>query len=156
MAINSKLQKSVLCNGYEFKLLFKDLFKESGQVISKLQMMRTAPVKNIALAGNILTGLTIRRYESFEEYCPSFKTTPLPAHYEELKSYGIHLLFKVAPDGSVIIGDSHEYASATNFDELGFNLNSHIIIDVSRSQQDCKFRCASASYYMGWFLSSTS
>jgi FAD dependent oxidoreductase TIGR03364 len=121
-----KAAKAVLCNGYEFKLLFKDLFKESGQVISKLQMMRTAPVKNIALAGNILTGLTIRRYESFEEYCPSFKTIPLPVHYEELKSYGIHLLFKVAPDGSVIIGDSHEYAAATNFDELGFNLNSHI------------------------------
>lgn len=121
-----KATKIVLCNGYEFKLLFKDLFKASGQVISKLQMMRTAPVKKIALAGNILTGLTIRRYESFEEYCPSFKTIPLPAHYEELKAYGIHLLFKTAPDGSVIIGDSHEYASATNFDDLGFNLNSHI------------------------------
>ncbi|MET4140667.1 TIGR03364 family FAD-dependent oxidoreductase [Pedobacter sp. UYP1] len=121
-----KATKAILCNGYEFKLLFKELFKASGQVISKLQMMRTTPVKNIGLTGNILTGLTIRRYESFEEYCPSFKTIPLPAHYEELKAYGIHLLFKTAPDGSVIIGDSHEYASATNFDNLGFNLNLYI------------------------------
>lgn len=121
-----KADKAVICNGYEFKLLFPDLFAGSGQEVSKLQMMRTVAFPPSGLEGNILTGLTIRRYESFEAYCPSFKHISTPAHYEELKAYGIHLLFKTAPDGSIIIGDSHEYAGATNFDDLGFNINAYI------------------------------
>jgi FAD dependent oxidoreductase TIGR03364 len=119
-------EKAVLCNGYEFKLLFPALFEKSGQVISKLQMMRTVPMPKVELEGNILTGLTIRRYESFEEYCPSFKNLSIPEHYRELKEWGIHLLFKKAEDGSFIIGDSHEYADVNHFDELGFNVKQHI------------------------------
>lgn len=119
-------EKAIICNGYEFKLLFPDVFKESGQVISKLQMMRTAPLNSKGLQGNILTGLTIRRYESFEEYCPSFRNVKTPEHYLELREMGIHLLFKTATDGSIIIGDSHEYADVNNFDNLGFNINFHI------------------------------
>lgn len=118
--------KAIICNGYEFKLLFPDLFKTSGQVISKLQMLRTAPLFPKGLEGNVLTGLTIRRYESFEEYCPSFKNIKTPDHYLELKEMGIHILFKTAVDGSIIIGDSHEYADVNRFDDLGFNINSHI------------------------------
>ncbi|NQX37371.1 FAD dependent oxidoreductase TIGR03364 [Pedobacter steynii] len=118
--------KAVLCNGYEFKLLFPALFEKSGQVISKLQMMRTVPMPKVELEGNILTGLTIRRYESFEEYCPSFKNLSIPEHYRELKEWGIHLLLKKAEDGSFIIGDSHEYADVNHFDELGFNVKQHI------------------------------
>ena len=118
--------KSVICNGYEFKLLFPDIFAVSGQVVTKLQMMRTAPIAPTGLEGNILTGLTIRRYESFEEYCPSFKNIKTPDHYAELKDYGIHLLFKTATDGSIIIGDSHEYAGVSHFDDLGFGINTYI------------------------------
>lgn len=61
--------KVIVCNGGEFKLLFADLFRESGIVTSKLQMLRSVIMKEVPLEGNILTGLTIRRYESFQE-CP--------------------------------------------------------------------------------------
>ncbi|WP_183574632.1 TIGR03364 family FAD-dependent oxidoreductase [Mucilaginibacter sp. X5P1] len=121
-----KSLKAVICNGYEFKLLFPDIFAESGQVVTKLQMMRTVSDHSSGLEGNILTGLTIRRYESFEEYCPSFKSIKTPDHYAELKAYGIHLLFKKAADGSIIIGDSHEYAGVSHFDDLGFATNNYI------------------------------
>lgn len=119
-------EKAVICNGYEFKLLYPELFSRSGIVVSKLQMMRSVPVPEVQLEGNILTGLTIRRYESFENYCPSFKTIATPAHYEELKKWGIHILFKKAEDHSVIIGDSHIYADVNHFDDLGFDLDHHI------------------------------
>jgi len=115
----------IVCNGGEFKLLFPDLFRRSGIVVSKLQMMRTVPMPALDLSGNILTGLTIRRYESFEE-CPSFATMALPDHLKELKQWGIHLLFKKAADGSIIIGDSHEYADVLHTDDLGFTLSHHI------------------------------
>ncbi|MDM1293077.1 TIGR03364 family FAD-dependent oxidoreductase [Sphingobacterium sp. N143] len=118
--------KVVICNGYEFKLLYRSLFDDSGLEISKLQMMRTQPLEQIYLPGNILTGLTIRRYESFEEYCPSFHTIPVPERYKELREYGIHILFKQATDGSIIIGDSHEYAAGNRLDDLGFSVSSHI------------------------------
>ena len=38
----------------------------------------------------------------------------------------MHILFKQAMDGSVILGDSHEYADAENIDDLGFDLNMEI------------------------------
>src|SRR5690606_3311849 len=86
--------KVIICNGYEFKLLFREQFEDSGLQVSKLQMLRTVPLPQIQLPGNILTGLTIRRYESFEAYCPSFPTMHTPSHYEELQEWGIHILFK--------------------------------------------------------------
>ncbi|MFD2548292.1 TIGR03364 family FAD-dependent oxidoreductase, partial [Sphingobacterium suaedae] len=116
----------IICNGYEFKILFRELFNDSNLEISKLQMLRTIPLKDILLAGNILTGLTIRRYESFETYCPSFHNVSAPAHYQELQQWGIHILFKQAPDGSIIIGDSHEYAPADQLEELGFTSKQFI------------------------------
>ncbi len=118
-------EKVVICNGGEFKLLFPDLFKASGIVVSKLQMMRTQPMPEVELKGNILTGLTIRRYESFEE-CPSFGSLQTPEHLKELKKWGIHILFKKADDGSFIIGDSHEYADVLHTDDLGFSVSAYI------------------------------
>lgn len=117
--------KVIICNGGEFKILFPELFSDSGIEISKLQMLRTIPMPEVGMEGNILTGLTIRRYESFSE-CPSFQTVQTPEHLKELKRWGIHILFKKASDGSIIIGDSHEYAGVNDMDDLGFELNQHI------------------------------
>ncbi len=118
-------EKVIVCNGGEFKLLFSDLFKSSGIVVSKLQMMRTLLMPEVKLEGNILTGLTIRRYESFEE-CPSFAAATVPDHLIELKKWGIHILFKKATNGSIIIGDSHEYADVPKADDLGFATNHFV------------------------------
>ncbi|WP_299104332.1 TIGR03364 family FAD-dependent oxidoreductase [uncultured Tenacibaculum sp.] len=121
-----KADKTIICNGSDFKALYPTIFNESDLVVSKLQMLRTKPQKNYRLDGSILTGLTIRRYEAFEE-CPSWNSIKLkedPNSFE--KKYGVHILFKQAVDGSVIIGDSHEYADAKNIDDLGFDLNEEI------------------------------
>ncbi len=120
-------QRVLICSGYEFRLLYPNLFADSGLIVSKLQMMQTVPMPRVKLRGNILTGLTIRRYEAFKE-CSSYAslTTPLPAHLAELEKWGIHILFKQATDGSFIIGDSHEYAPANRIDDLGFDTNDAI------------------------------
>lgn len=117
--------KVVICSGYVVNLLFADIFKTSGLIISKLQMLQTEPIQQLAMQGNILTGLTIRRYESFAT-CPSFSKQNTPEHYTELKKWGIHVLFKQAQDGSVIIGDSHEYAPATEAPALGTHTQEFI------------------------------
>lgn len=117
--------KVLICSGYIFNLLYPEIFRDSGLVVSKLQMMQTVPMNNLDLKGNILTGLSIRRYESFSE-CPSFPKITVPEHYTELQKWGVHILFKQAIDGSIIIGDSHEYAPARQIDDLGFDTKDYV------------------------------
>ncbi|XWW44181.1 TIGR03364 family FAD-dependent oxidoreductase [Fibrella sp. USSR17] len=115
----------LICSGSEFRLLCPEVFAESGLIVSKLQMLQTTPMPQLVMPGNILTGLTIRRYEAFAE-CPSFAGIQTPERFSDLKKWGIHILFKQATDGSIIIGDSHEYAPATQVDDLGFDTHDFI------------------------------
>lgn len=118
--------KIIICGGHEFKTLYPTVFNESDLEVSKLQMLQTKPQGIYSLQGNILTGLSIRRYEAFEE-CASFekiKSLEDPNSFE--KKFGVHILFKQALDGSIILGDSHEYADAKDSDNLGYDLNMEI------------------------------
>jgi D-hydroxyproline dehydrogenase subunit beta len=115
----------LICSGHEFRLLFPDVFAHSSLVVSKLQMLQTAPLPDVFLRGNVLTGLTIRRYESFQAL-PAYTNLQTPDHLQLLKERGIHILFKQAMDGSMIVGDSHDYADAQHLDDLGFDTHDHI------------------------------
>tara|TARA_R110000868_G_scaffold34421_1_gene124325 strand:- start:24917 stop:26068 length:1152 start_codon:yes stop_codon:yes gene_type:complete len=118
--------KVIICNGSDFKTLYPIVFKESDLIVSKLQMMATKRQKNYKLNGSILTGLSIRRYEAFEE-CASYRSIKNKEDQDSLeKKWGVHILFKQAKDGSIILGDSHEYAPAAKIDDLGFDLNMDI------------------------------
>lgn len=115
----------LICGGHEVRLLFPDVLAKAGLVVSKLQMLLIEPVAGLDLPGNILTGLTIRRYEAFQE-CPSYASLKTPESLSELKKWGIHILFKQAIDGSIIVGDSHEYADATQAEDLGYHTQDYI------------------------------
>ncbi len=118
--------KVIICNGSDFKMLYPNLFSESDLIVSKLQMMQTKVQPNYKLPSSVLTGLSIRRYEAFSE-CPSYASVKANEKSESLeKKWGVHILFKQAMDGSVIIGDSHEYAPAASIDDLGMDLNMDI------------------------------
>ena len=118
--------KVVICCGSEFKTLYPQLFAGSDLEVTKLQMLQTVPQSGYQLKGSILTGLSIRRYEAFYE-CPSFAAIKAKEDPHALeKQWGIHILFKQAVDGSVIIGDSHEYADAAHADDLGFDLRADV------------------------------
>jgi FAD dependent oxidoreductase TIGR03364 len=116
----------LFCGGHEVRLLFPDVLAKAGLVVSKLQMLLAEPVTGLTLPGNILTGLTIRRYEAFQE-CPSYaQLSPVSSELAELQRWGIHILFKQATDGSIIVGDSHEYAAATEQEDLGYHTQDYI------------------------------
>jgi len=115
----------LICGGHEVRLLYPEILAKAGLVVSKLQMLLAEPVAGLQLPGNILTGLTIRRYESFQE-CPSYAAIKTPDSLAELKKWGIHILFKQAIDGSIIVGDSHEYADATQAEDLGYHTQDYI------------------------------
>ncbi len=115
----------IVCSGAEYRLLFPDLLRTSGLRLCKLQMLRTAPVAPSYLPHAILSGLSIRRYPAFA-LCPSLellKAEPIDAR---LDAYGIHLLFKQSIDGSIVIGDSHEYRDLSDAATLEESTNPAI------------------------------
>lgn len=118
-------EKILICNGYDFKTLLPSIFVKSKMKICKLQMLQTHPYSNFDLPGNILTGLSIRRYDSFKS-CPSYTKLKATEIDERYKEYGIHILFKQAKNGSIIIGDSHEYIEADASKPLNFSINQEI------------------------------
>lgn len=83
-------EKAIVCGGDEFKLLFPDLFESSDLETVQLQMLRLVPQPGVKIPGNVLTGSSIRRYESFAQ-CPS---------WEAIKS-------KEPKSTFVRVGDSH-------------------------------------------------
>lgn len=116
--------KVILASGRDTQFLFPDLFAQADLKISKLQMMRLIPQKR-AFKSNILTGLTIRRYESFHS-CPSFHKLETSAEQKLLQEHGIHILFKQADDGSIILGDSHSYVPTHHQANFGFEISTEI------------------------------
>lgn len=118
----------IICNGSEFRALYPEKFFNSDIEVSKLQMMRTTPMPDYILRGAVMSGLSIRRYESFAE-CPSYKKSEAASIAEPFRKWGIHLLFKQASDGSLVIGDSHEYEDAKNADRLGYDMKQ-VINDI--------------------------
>ncbi|HXZ03904.1 MAG TPA: FAD-dependent oxidoreductase, partial [Ktedonobacteraceae bacterium] len=99
-----------VCCGADYRTLFPEYFRASGLRICKLQMMQTEPQPKYTLPHAILSGLSIRRYPAFKS-TPSYSFLEVEPVDERIRSHGIHLLFKQTADGSVIIGDSHEYSA---------------------------------------------
>lgn len=98
----------IVCSGSEYRTLFPHLFMASGLRLCKLQMMQTVTQPLGTLPHALLSGLSIQRYPAFFD-CPSFGQLQSQPVDEEIQRHGIHLLLKQASDGSVIVGDSHEY-----------------------------------------------
>ncbi len=124
--IQFRASKVIICNGSDFQLLYPGLFAAADMEVTKLQMLQTVPQKGLKLRGGVLTGLSIRRYEAFRE-CPSYAAIKAEEDCDSPeKKWGVHLLFKQAADGSVIIGDSHEYAAVTAIENLGYHIDEGI------------------------------
>lgn len=129
-----KAARAIICSGRDFRLLFPDVFSNSAIEVCKLGMMVTVPMPEVKLPGNILTGLTIRRYESFKALKGYANLKWDNVNQEALKN-GIHILFKQRIDGSIVIGDSHHYAEAAKQEDLGFDIDmmvNKIILDESK------------------------
>lgn len=143
-------KKVIICNGSDFKTLFPKQFLESDLEISKLQMLRTKSQGNFRISGSVLTGLSIRRYESFAE-CPSFVKIKGREPMDSLeKNWGVHILFKQEIDGSIILGDSHEYADVDTMDQLGFQLNMDIDNFIIQKSKEI-FRLPTYDIAQRWF-----
>lgn len=115
--------KVIVCSGAVVDILYPEVFKASTMQIVKLQMMATRPQPfGTELAGSILTGRTIKRYEAFQE-CPSYEAVKKAELAEDDYGLvnGVHILFKMGADRQVILGDSHHYFSVKDREPVNFD-----------------------------------
>lgn len=116
--------QALVCCGHQLNRITGMALDISRLEISRLQMLACAVNPAGTVKGNLLTGLTIRRYEAFHA-CPSYSLLRTPPDYQEYVNQGIHILFKQAANGELIVGDSHHYYRIDEADSLDFATNEH-------------------------------
>lgn len=102
---------AIVCSGDDFQTLYPTMLAESGITRCKLQMLRTVPQPGgWQLGPSMAAGLTLRFYPAFS-ICSSLPAlrARIAAEKPEYDRWGIHVLASQTTDGSITLGDSHEY-----------------------------------------------
>ncbi|HTA29802.1 MAG TPA: FAD-dependent oxidoreductase, partial [Candidatus Cybelea sp.] len=140
--------------GDEMRMFFPAELDAAKLTRCRLQMMRTVPQPGgFDLGAVLVSDLTLCHYPAFRD-CPS--TARLRARIEsELprhRQWGVHVIAAQHPDGSLVLGDSHEYAA--DFDPDSRADVEELILDALR-----KFVCVPdlriAARWHGIYLKST-
>jgi FAD dependent oxidoreductase TIGR03364 len=122
---------AVVCNGSDLRTLFPDRFKAAGFERCKLLMLRTVAQPQVRLPTTVASGLTLRRYPAFAG-CPSFARLGQEPAPPGVLEAGIHILMVQDPDGSFVIGDSHEYTSGDLSDVLDARIEALILSEARK------------------------
>ena len=120
-----------VCCGADLRTLFPNRLAAAGLVRCKLQMLRTVARNSPPLSATIASGLSLRWYPSFR-ICKSWQGLREESHDPELTRRGIHVLMVQDADGSVVIGDSHEYSSGDLDDQLSARTEALILREARR------------------------
>jgi D-hydroxyproline dehydrogenase subunit beta len=124
--------KILICAGSDFQSLFPELFAASPMVLCKLQMMATVKQDGQWRMGpHLASGLTLRHYSNFG-LCESLAAVQARVEQQNplFDSYGIHVMASHGSDGSVILGDSHEYGD--DIDPFRKSAIDELIINEAR------------------------
>jgi FAD dependent oxidoreductase TIGR03364 len=110
---NGRLQaeRIAVCPGDDFTGLYAERLKRFGLTRCKLQMLRLAD-PGFKLPASLMSDLGLARYAGYAalEAAGSLKARlarEQPNHLE----HGVHLIVVQGADGSLVVGDSHHYAS---------------------------------------------
>lgn len=100
----------VVCAGDDWATLFPEDYAKAGITRCKLQMLRLAP-PGWRLAAPVMSDLSMVRYLGYAMLPEAAALrTRLQAEAATALSQGVHLIAVQSADGSLVVGDSHEYA----------------------------------------------
>lgn len=104
----------VLAPGEGIRALAPEIARRAGLRACRLQMLRTVPQPPaFRLDAVLMSDLSLVRYEGFAAQRPAARLRArLEAEAAEPLARGVHLLVAQDADGSLVVGDSHEYADA--------------------------------------------
>ena len=111
-----QFKKLIMAPGNHLKGLGRDVFEKKEVQSSKLHMLRVMPEKKIILPGGIMADLTLMRYPGYENLPSKKKLDKVikKTSRAELDN-GIHVIVVQGKDGSLTIGDSHQYTHDTHY-----------------------------------------
>ena len=111
-----QFKKLIMAPGNHLKGLGRNVFEQRKIQSSKLHMLRVMPEKKFKLPGGIMADLTLMRYPGYENLPSKKKLDKViqKTSRAELDN-GIHVIVVQGKDGSLIIGDSHQYTHDTHY-----------------------------------------
>lgn len=104
-------EATVVCPGDDLVTLFPERLAAAGVGRCTLQMMRLES-PGFTLPGTVMSDLSVARYGGFATL-PEAEALRrrLQSEQGEYLRYGIHLIIAQGSDGSLVVGDSHDYAA---------------------------------------------
>jgi FAD dependent oxidoreductase TIGR03364 len=104
--------RTILCVGHDLDYLFPNLAAKAKIERCALQMMRVESPKGLVLRPAVLTGTSMLRYPAFAETSAAVALkAELTDERPELLEIGANVMFTQRPNGTLIVGDSHRYAT---------------------------------------------
>lgn len=107
-----RAERVVVCPGDDFIALYPDRLRAYALMRCKLQMLRLAD-PGFRIPATLMSDLGLIRYQGFSELAAA---APLKARLAEERreqlSRGVHLIVVQSADGSLVVGDSHDYAES--------------------------------------------
>lgn len=118
----------IVCPGDDYTALFPERIAAYGVTRCKLQMLRVRPAAPVALKTAVMSDLGLGRYLGYAELPEAVALKArLDADMEAQRENGIHLIVTQSADGSLVVGDSHHYA--TTPDPFGTEEVDRLILD---------------------------
>ena len=126
----------IICPGDDLRTLFPTILLDSQVTRCKLQMMRLQS-PGYRLPGAIMSDLGLVRYLGYSALPQAAALrTRLETEQSELLANGIHLIVTQSADGSLVVGDSHHYASSP--DPFSHERVDQLILDEFRAVFGCE------------------
>ena len=127
--------KVIVCPGDDLVSLFPDRLARARVGRCKLQMLRLES-PGFALPGTVLSDLSLVRYGGFAKL-PEAQALRrrLSAEQPEYLRYGIHLIVAQSSDGSLVVGDSHDYETAA--EPFASESIDNLLLDEYRKVTGC-------------------
>ena len=105
-------ETAIVCPGDNFTGLFPDRMAAYGVTRCKLQMLRVKPAQDTKLKTAVMSDLGLGRYLGYSELpeAAALKAR-LDKELAPHRENGVHLIVTQSADGSLVVGDSHHYAT---------------------------------------------